>query len=145
MKGSTHLAIGCAIGAVACAYYPFSPSNAALLFSVAGLSALSADLDGPSILSRKITKLSKSLRNAMLIAGLLLMAGLAYMLVVPGRFDPIYAACAISAFLLGLVAKEGIIRNAIVSLIGASYLLAAGCTGTPGSVDWEFLSPGLRG
>ncbi|RED65188.1 metal-dependent hydrolase [Cohnella phaseoli] len=125
MKGTTHLAIGCAIGAVACAYYPFSPNNAALFFSVAGLSALSADLDGPSILSRKITKLSQWLRNAMLVAGLLLMAGLAYVVVVPGRFDPVYAACAISAFLLGLVAKKGVIRNAIVSLIGGA-LFACG-------------------
>ncbi|WP_372637560.1 metal-dependent hydrolase [Cohnella sp.] len=122
MKGTTHLAIGCAIGAVACAYYPFSPSNAALYLSVAGLSALSADLDGPSILSRKISKLSKWLRNAMLGAGLLLIVGLAYQLVVPGRFDPAYAACAVSAFLLGLVARQGAIRNALVSLVGGALL-----------------------
>ncbi len=122
MKGTTHLAIGCAIGAVACAYYSFSPSKAAVYFSVAALSALSADLDGPSLLSRSITKLSIWLRNAMLGAGLALMSGLVYLLVVPGRFDPAYAACAISAFLLGLVAKRGVIRNAIVSLIGGALL-----------------------
>jgi len=122
MKGTTHLAIGCAIGALACVYYPFSPNNAALYFSVAGLSALSADLDGPSLLSRKITKLSKWLRNAMLGVGLLSIAGLAYFWLDSGRFDPVYTACAVSAFLLGLVARQGVIRNALVSLIGGGLV-----------------------
>jgi len=122
MKGTTHLAIGCAIGALACAYYPFSMNSAALYITVAGMSALSADLDGPSILSGKITKLSGMLRNLALLTGILLMAGLAYRYFVLGGFDRTYAICATAVLLLGFVAKQGIIRNALVSLIGCGLL-----------------------
>jgi len=118
MKGTTHLAIGCALGAVACAYYPFSWSNASLYMSVAAFSALSADLDGPSLLSGKITKLSKRLRNVAAVAGISLPAIIAYLYFANGFFKPSYVAIAIAALLIGLVAKQGAIRNALVSLIG---------------------------
>ncbi|MFC4601236.1 metal-dependent hydrolase [Cohnella hongkongensis] len=132
MKGTTHLAIGCAIGALACAYYPFSLNHATLYFSVAGLSALSADLDGPSLLSRKISKLSKWLRNAALASGLLMLAGLAYRFADRGTLDPAYAVCAASVLLLGLVARQGVIRNALVSLIGGALL----CFGWLNGMAW---------
>jgi inner membrane protein len=122
MKGTTHLAIGCAIGAVACAYYPFSLNHAAWYLSVAGFSALSADLDGPSLLSGKITKLSKVLRNVVLGSGIVLMVGLASLYLMFDRFYTGYASCAIAAFLLGLVAKQGFIRNGLVSLVGCVLL-----------------------
>jgi len=131
MTGKSHLAIGLGIGAIACAYYPFSPSNAAVYLSVAGFSALSADLDGPSILSRKITKLSKLLRQLALWAGIALAAGMAYLLLALNRFDFAYAICATVALLLGLIAKQGAIRNALVSLIGGALIFGGWRIGHP--------------
>ncbi|XID94800.1 metal-dependent hydrolase [Paenibacillaceae bacterium WGS1546] len=129
MKGKTHLGIGLAIGGVACLYYPAGMDHAALYLSVAGLSALSADLDGPSILSGKISKLSKLLRQLALWTGLALAAGLAYLHFAMDRFDSGYAACAIAALLIGFVAKQGAVRNALVSAVGGGLLAYGARTG----------------
>ncbi|QAY67991.1 metal-dependent hydrolase [Paenibacillus protaetiae] len=124
MKGTTHLAIGAAIGVFAAAYYPFTPKNAALYITVASFSALSADLDGPSMLSSKIGKVSKALRSLVLIAGLLLSAGAAAAYLAQRTFSPAFTAAAAVVLLLGFITKEGFIRNMLVSLIGAGLAYA---------------------
>ncbi|MDR0268467.1 metal-dependent hydrolase [Paenibacillus sp.] len=118
MKGSTHLAIGVAIGAAAAAYYPFTLKHAALYIAVSAMSALSADLDGPSILSSKIGQVSKWLREMLYWSGLLLIVILAWLYFAKGFFVVEYSLTALSLFLLGLIIKDGLIRNILVSVIG---------------------------
>lgn len=127
MKGTTHLAIGATIGLAAAAYYPFSFNHAVLYISIAAFSALSADLDGPSMLSSKLGKLSKVLHELILWSGVLSFAGVIYLYFVHQSIDRAFATVAVVLFLLGCVAKAGVIRNALISLIGAG-LIAAGWT-----------------
>ncbi|CAM4430744.1 metal-dependent hydrolase [Paenibacillus tarimensis] len=122
MRGTTHLAIGTAIGGAAAAYYPFNPANAAVYMAVAVISALSADLDGPSLLSRKIGKLSKMLRTITFWSGLLSAASAVYFYFIHDYYTPATTAIALALFLLGLVMREGVIRNTLVSLVGAVLL-----------------------
>jgi inner membrane protein len=124
MKGSTHLAIGAAIGTAAALYFPFHLNHAAIYLSVATFSALIADLDGSSLLSGKLSKLSRWLRDFGLWSGLLLVIGNAYLYFSGDRFYPAFAAIAVTILLLGLVTSQGIIRNALVSLIGIGLLYA---------------------
>jgi len=124
MKGSTHLAIGGAIGVAASLYYPFGFHNALLYLSVAGFSALSADLDGPSLLNSKLGKLSKMLHEYVLWGGAALIIVLAYLYMAQSKFYPVFSGSAIMLFLLGFVAKEGTIRNALVSAVGGALLYA---------------------
>jgi inner membrane protein len=128
MKGSTHLAIGAAIGVAASLYYPFNLNNTSLYLSVSVMSALSADLDGPSVLSGKLGKLSKLLRELALWTGALLLAGVAYLYFNEDRIDPVYATIAVILSLLGFITKEGSIRNALVSLVGCGLLYAGWIT-----------------
>ncbi|MCQ6557677.1 metal-dependent hydrolase [Paenibacillus mendelii] len=122
MKGSTHLTIGVAIGLAAAAYYPFTPKSAALYVAVAGFSALSADLDGKSMLSSKLGQVSKLLREFGLWGGVLLAIGIAYFYYTQQVFHRELALIAVIVFLLGFITKEGIIRNALVSLIGGGLI-----------------------
>ncbi|WP_217559076.1 metal-dependent hydrolase [Paenibacillus sp. GbtcB18] len=122
MKGSTHLAIGTAIGLAASVFHPFTPTNFAVYISVAAFSALSADLDGPSMLSSKLGKISKWLREVFLWGGALLVAAVAYLFVTEHQFYPERMTIAVMIFLIGFVTKEGIIRNALVSLVGAGLI-----------------------
>ncbi|MCD9020926.1 metal-dependent hydrolase [Cohnella silvisoli] len=127
MKGSTHLAIGGVIGAAACLYYPFQWENALMYVSVAGVSALSADLDGQNLLSGKLSKLSHWLRELAIWTGLLTIAFVAYMYFAQEKLYPVITAIAVALSLLGFVTKEGTIRNVLVSLIGC-VLLYSGWT-----------------
>ncbi|MFF2482495.1 metal-dependent hydrolase [Paenibacillus sp. NPDC058071] len=122
MKGSTHLAIGLAIGAVAAVTYPFSPMNAAAYMAVAAVSALSPDLDGPSMLSSKLTKLSKLLYGFLQGGGWVLTGTAVYLYVADDYFNLPLSLLAVSTLLAGLFAKQGAIRNALVSIVGASLL-----------------------
>jgi len=124
MKGSTHLAIGGAIGAVACFYYPFSLENAAYYLSVAAFSALSADLDGTSLLVGKLSKVSRWLRTLALWIGAVAVAGIGYLYVMRTEFHPVLAAAGIALLLIGFAASAGTIRNGLVSLIGCALLYA---------------------
>ncbi|KIL34210.1 metal-dependent hydrolase [Cohnella kolymensis] len=124
MKGSTHFAIGAAIGAAASLYYPFSFNNAALYLSVASFSALSADLDGTSLLSSTLGKVSKSLRDIVLWAGVLLSGVTAYLYFMDDRIHLTVSVVAVTLLLLGFVSKEGIIRNILVSMVGLGLLYA---------------------
>ncbi|GAB6988801.1 metal-dependent hydrolase [Paenibacillus pini] len=124
MKGSTHLMIGVALGAAAAAHYPFSLKNASLYIAISAFSALAADLDGKSLLNSKIGQVSKWLRELMYWSGLLMIVVLIYSFVTSHTIDFKFSTAALSIFLLGLVTKEGIIRNALVSLIGAGLAFA---------------------
>ncbi|TJY42452.1 metal-dependent hydrolase [Cohnella pontilimi] len=124
MKGSTHLAIGGAIGMAAAIYFPFQLDNAAIYLSVAAFSALAPDLDGSNLLSGKLSKLSRWLRDFGLWIGLLLVIGNAYLYFSLERFYPIFAAISVIILLFGLVTSQGIIRNGLVSLIGIGLLYA---------------------
>ncbi|NIK79653.1 inner membrane protein [Paenibacillus castaneae] len=124
MTGKTHLAIGVAVGAAASIYYPFTFQNAAFYITVAGFSALSADLDGPSMLSSKLGKLSKLIREFTLWIGLLLAGMIVYAFFMEKSLSPIYIGAAAAVFLLGLVAKQGVIRNILVSVVGLLVMYA---------------------
>lgn len=124
MKGTTHLAIGIAVGAAACMYFPVNFEHAATYVAVAGFSALAADLDGPNLLSGKLKlgKLSKLLRELALWGGIVPMVVFCYLYFAEGRLYPLFSTCAVASFLLGLVAKQGAIRNALVSLFGIALI-----------------------
>ncbi|MWV43704.1 metal-dependent hydrolase [Paenibacillus sp. HJL G12] len=122
MKGSTHLAIGVAIGAAAAAHYPFTLKHAALYIAVSALSALSADLDGRSMLSSRIGQFSKWLREMLYWSGLLLIVILAWLYFTEKFFVVEYSLAALSLFLLGLIIKDGLLRNILVSAIGCLLL-----------------------
>ncbi|MCC3371713.1 metal-dependent hydrolase [Cohnella sp. REN36] len=124
MKGSTHLAIGAVIGAAAACYYPFEWKHAAYYVTVAGFSALSPDLDGTNLLSAKLGKLSRLLRHSALGLSALAMAVSAYLLFAGKQLNPTLILTAVPVFLLMLVASNGAIRNALVSLCGAGLLYA---------------------
>ncbi|GLX70725.1 metal-dependent hydrolase [Paenibacillus glycanilyticus] len=132
MKGTTHLTIGVAIGAAAAAHYPFSIANAATYLAVAAFSALSADLDGPSLLSSKAGKLSKWLHNLLQGSGWLLTAVAVYLYISDKYWNiPLSIACA-TLLLLGLVVQGGMIRNALVSAVGVALLYG----GVNLSISW---------
>jgi inner membrane protein len=124
MKGSTHIVIGAAIGTAAALYFPFHLKHASIYLSVATFSALIADLDGTSLLSGKLSKLSRWLRDFGLWSGLLLVIGNAYMYFSWDRFNPTFAVIAVTILLLGLVTSQGMIRNTLVSMIGIGLLYA---------------------
>lgn len=124
MKGSTHLGIGAAIGTAATLYFPFHLNHAAIYLSVATFSALAADLDGASLLSSKLSKPARWLRDFGLWSGLLLVIANAYLYFSWDRFYPTFSAAAVTILLLGFVTSQGMIRNALVSLIGIGVLFA---------------------
>lgn len=123
MKGSTHLSIGVAIGAAAAAHYPFSIQNASIYLAVAALSALSADLDGPSILSRKIGKAAKRIHNLSMWLGVCCVAGAIYLYGASGSLSQEAIVLTVVMLLLGFVAKVGLIRNIIISCVGGAMLI----------------------
>ncbi|RXZ78903.1 metal-dependent hydrolase [Paenibacillaceae bacterium] len=122
MKGTTHLAIGAAIGAAAAIYYPFTVKNAVLYITIASLSALSADLDGPSLLSSKLGKAARWIRELMMLAAVLLIVCGAYYYFKDGRIDMKMLVTAAPLFLLSLILRQGMIRNALVSLVGCGLI-----------------------
>lgn len=124
MTGKTHLMIGAAIGAAAAVYYPFTLQNAALYVGVAGFSALAADLDGASMLSSKLGKLSKLIRELMLWGSILFIGIIAYLFISGHKVSPILIGGGAAALLLGLVMKQGVIRNALVSAVGVGIMYA---------------------
>jgi inner membrane protein len=124
MTGKTHLAIGAAVGAAASIYFPFTLEHAALYIAVAGFSALSADLDGPSMLSSKLSKISKLIRELTLWSGFLLAGIICYYFFTDQSPSPIYIGVAAAVFLLGLVAKQGVIRNVLASVVGCIVMYA---------------------
>lgn len=124
MKGTTHLAIGVAIGVVGAATHPITPKNVAVFVVVAAFSALAADLDGTSLLSGKLTKVARIIRELLLWGGIILTGSAVYLYAARGSFNPIFAAGAAAVLLLGMLSRSGAIRNALVSAIGGVLLYA---------------------
>ncbi len=124
MKGTTHLAIGVGIGVVAAATHPITVTNAAAFVLVAAFSALSADLDGTSLLSGKLTKAARLIRVLMLWGGVAAAGAAAYLYAAKAIFYPYWTIAAAVFVLLGLISGNGAIRNALVSLIGAALIYA---------------------
>lgn len=122
MKGSTHAIIGGVIGAAACAYYLVDLESAAYYATVAVFSALSPDLDGSSMLTAKLGKLSRRIRESGIWTGVAALAALGYVYLDSGRLYPVAAAIAATLALLGFISKEGVIRNALVSAIGGAAI-----------------------
>lgn len=125
MRGKTHLAIGVAVGACAAVYFSPDLSNSLTYIGAAAFSALAADLDGTSMLSGKLTKLSRQLRQAALWGGLLCAAAVLYLYFSGFTVSPILAGGSVAAVLIGLTMSSGAIRNTLVSLVGA-YLIWQG-------------------
>ncbi|GBG09814.1 metal-dependent hydrolase [Paenibacillus agaridevorans] len=125
MTGKTHLIIGAAIGALAVVVHSPDMEDSLLYIGVAAFSALAPDLDGPSMLSSKLTKLSKRIRELALWGGILYLAITAYLYFSGQPLSPIWAGGSIAAILAGLVMKQGAIRNALVSAVGL-YLIYHG-------------------
>ncbi|CAM4212271.1 metal-dependent hydrolase [Paenibacillus alkaliterrae] len=124
MTGKTHLAIGAAVGAAAAAYYSLDPEIAAQYIGIAAFSALCADLDGPSMLSSKLSKLSKFIREFALWGAVLFMGIIAYYYFTGQSMSPLLVGACAAAVLSGLVMKQGAIRNALVSVVGAALIYA---------------------
>lgn len=125
MRGKTHLAIGAVVGAGAAALYSSDLSESHMYIGIAAFSALCPDLDGPSILSSKITKASKKIREVALWGGILYL-GIILLLWLSGKpVSPLAAGGSLAAVLIGLTMKQGAIRNALVSAVGV-YLVSLG-------------------
>lgn len=122
MKGSTHLSIGVAIGAAAAAHYPFSFKNSVWYLTVASLSALSADLDGPSILSRKISSAARWIHNLFIWFSVCGCLGLLYQYTMDRHLSQEGIFVTVSSVLLGFVAKKGFLRNIMISSVGGGLL-----------------------
>lgn len=122
MNGKSHLTIGALIGAGCALYYsPAEQIDSIITFiGVTSFSALAADLDGPSILTRKLTKLSRRLHQSALIAGIAGLAGSLYWFFTEDSISPLWIGASIIAILLGLIVSRGSVRNGLVSLIGAA-------------------------
>ncbi|MFB9330645.1 metal-dependent hydrolase [Paenibacillus aurantiacus] len=130
MKGRTHLTIGIGIGAVCSALYADSLQTAAIYTAVAAFSSLSADLDGTSMLSSKIGKLSRLLRGLFVwggAAGLIACAALYF----GAEWSNTTAWIASGlTLILGLLTQSGFLRDLLVSLIGAGLLFYGWPSGT---------------
>lgn len=135
MKGSTHLAVGVAIGAATAWVYSPGLDQSAIYVGLAAFSALIPDLDGPSMLSSKLSKWSKRLRQAVLWGGALGIAATAVLYFWYGQLLLAPALAGSVACLLGFIAKAGIIRNMMASLIGAAV----------GAAGWTYMQPWLIG
>ncbi|MGF7045640.1 inner membrane protein [Paenibacillus sp. DS2015] len=134
MKGTTHLGIGVAIGVAATFYYPFTIENAAIYVAVSGFSALSADLDGPSILSSRIGKFSKQLQTLLVWLSFILITFLTYMYLSRGAFYPEYSVVCVVSLLIGFMTKQGVIRNALVSIVGGCLIYGGWLLGMSGLI-----------
>jgi inner membrane protein len=93
-----------------------------MYIAIASFSALSADLDGPSLLSSKLGRISKLIRNLVLMSGIFLTASVLYLYFFQHLFYRTYAVIAVTTLLLGFVARAGFIRNALVSLVGLGLI-----------------------
>ncbi|RJE88816.1 metal-dependent hydrolase [Paenibacillus sp. 1011MAR3C5] len=127
MRGKTHLAIGAVVGAGAAAFYSSDLSESHMYIGIAAFSALCPDLDGPSILSSKITKASKKIRELALWGGILYLGIILFLWLTGKPISPLAAGGSLAAVLIGLTMKQGAIRNALVSAVGL-YLVSLGTT-----------------
>ena len=124
MKGSAHLAIGTAIGIASAAYLPIPFKDSLILIAVAAFSSLSADLDGTSILTARLSQFTKRIRNIGLWAGIGMLLGLVYLYLSSRSFYPEYTLVCFMLLLLSFLTRNGRMRNLSVSAVGAAVLIA---------------------
>ncbi|WP_223068554.1 metal-dependent hydrolase [Paenibacillus caui] len=147
MKGSTHLAIGCAVGAAAVGYHSFNVSNSLVYIAAAAISSLCPDLDGPSMLSSRISKASRTLYRSLITLAVLMTLLLIYLYAQYRIFHPELTAATLCAILPSLILKEGVIRNTLVSLVGAAVAgagLLPGMTWLSGFGIFVMIAPWLK-
>ncbi|WP_138495736.1 metal-dependent hydrolase [Paenibacillus pinistramenti] len=132
MKGSTHLAIGCAIGAAAAGYHSFELTDSVFYITSAAVSSLVPDLDGPSMLSSRISKVSKALYRSMITLAVLLSLLVAFLYLKYHLVRVELFVAALFSLFPALIVKEGFIRNALVSLIG----IGLSCAGFTWGMLW---------
>ncbi|MCM3635999.1 MULTISPECIES: metal-dependent hydrolase [Paenibacillus] len=124
MNGKTHLTIGAVIGGIyGLVHAPAGELDTILFFAgIGGFSGLAADLDGPSVLTRKLTKVSRILHTSLIVVGLSSLLLLGWLTYTQASFRPDWLlaafAASIVATLLGLLVSRGFWRNALVSLVG---------------------------
>lgn len=124
MNGKTHLAIGAVIGgAYGLFHAPVGELDTILFFvGIGGFSGLAADLDGPSMLTRKLTKVSRFLHTSLIVVGICALLVLGWLTYTEKSFRPDWLLAAFAASmimtLLGLLVSRGFWRNALVSLVG---------------------------
>lgn len=126
MKGTTHLAIGAAIGGAAATYYEMDFKTGAVCTAIAAFSALAADLDGRNIMSGKLDKASGLLRSSMIGLGVFLIGYVIYSRYIMNEVMRETVIAAVAITLLGILLKEGTIRNILLSLAGAALALWGG-------------------
>jgi len=124
MNGKTHLAIGALLGgAYSFIHAPGSQLDTLACFvAVGGFSALAADLDGPSMLTRKLSKLSRFLHSSSIVIGLSALLILGFLYFTQEQFRPPWLWQAVGGAtiltLLGLLVSRGFWRDALVSVAG---------------------------
>ncbi|ANS75403.1 metal-dependent hydrolase [Paenibacillus yonginensis] len=147
MKGSTHLAIGCAIGAAAAGYHAFRLPDSVFYLAAAAISSLTPDLDGPSMLSSRIGKASKALYRAMITLAVLLCLLVVFLYARYQIFHIELTVAALCALFPALIVKEGFLRNTMVSLIGLALVFAGlswGMLWTSGFGLFILIAPWLK-
>jgi inner membrane protein len=124
MKGTTHLLIGAAIGAAEGLFYQMDFKSGLLCLGIAAFSGLAADLDGNSILNRKVTQASKLIRGTVLVSGIMMATVLYLLFRYRGYANTEITGAAAALCILGMIFREGLIRNILLSLIGLSFVYA---------------------
>lgn len=125
MNGRTHLGIGASIGVVASLYFsPAEELNSLVTYTIVGaFSGLAPDLDGPSLLTKKITALSRKLHQFTLLFGIigLTLYGLIW------DFDEkpsyLWLGSSVVLLLLGLIVNQSKMRDTLVSIVGGAVIL----------------------
>lgn len=133
MKGNTHFNIGIAIGAIAVAHYPFTFSSVCTYFGVATLSALIADLDGTSILNRKIRKIARWVHILFMCLGVIFSAIVLYQYIMKQFMSGKMIIITMGMLLFGFGVKQDIFRNIIINFIGG-IMIICGLT-----MNWKWM------
>jgi len=149
MNGKTHLAIGAAVGVLATLYFsPAEQLNSVITYvAVGAFSGLAADLDGPSLLTKKITSLSRRLHQFTLLLGIIGLALYGLIWLFDSRPAYLWPAISVVLLLLGLIVQQSKLRDALVSVVGAAivfYAVAQGWLWLVGLGVYVIIAPWLK-
>lgn len=125
MNGRTHLTIGASIGVLASLYFsPAEQLNALITYTiVGGFSGLAADLDGPSLLTKKITSLSRKLHQCTLLFGIIGLALYGLLWYFDKKPTYLWLGASVIFLLLGLIVQQSNMRDALVSIVGGAVIV----------------------
>lgn len=129
MKGTTHAAVGTAIGSAVALVMHMSFAEGAICAVTGALSALCPDLDGQGLLANKLSKTSKAIHRMIIGLGLMFALWGAYQYFIMDVFKWGTMTSAIIFFVLSGVLKVGLIRNLMLSFIGVLLILTGGLSG----------------